>query len=87
MDKEEKKRLIKEFKATEFGKKAYRNYIIGTIFFIIALIAEAVMYFCDIDIKEYHSIELIVFVITCYYEGYYCGAQSLYVRQHSKELK
>ena len=87
MDKEEKKRLIKEFKATEFGKKAYRNYIIAAVFFFAALIAEAIMFFCDIDIKDFHSVELMVFVITCYYEGYYCGAQVLYVKEHSKELK
>ena len=85
MDKEEKKRLTKEFKETEFGKKAFRNYVIAFIFFMIALVIEAVLFFCNVGIGDYHSVEICVFVITCYYEGFYCGSLALYLKQHENK--
>ena len=85
MSKEERKALVKEFKATEFGKKAFRNYIIAGIFFFIAVVAEIVIICCDIDARDFDPTVALVFAITCYYEGYYIGAQHLYIKQHEKK--
>lgn len=66
------------FKATELGKKLFIYYIICLVIFIVAIIADSIMYHCiDVDdsvIINFRWFVVILGVLAGYFEGQYLGA-------------
>ena len=87
MDKEEKKRLSREFRETKYGKRAFITYIICLVAFFITLILYYVL-MNTIDEDYYDTVRwlcVVVVALTCYFEGAYAGAKKQYIIDHKKK--